>query len=268
MRDLDDLEGVAIDGRGYLYLITSHSRQSTQNKGREDPAREKLVRFRIEGDRIVDARVESGLKAALTKAHPLLARAAKVLDVKRHGGLNIEGLVFDQRKARLMVGFRTPQAAGRAVVAQIENPAGIFERREAPKIAPDLIRLDLDGEGIRGMVWDNKLRAFLIISRREIKDGRKRRFHLWSWSGDRKLPPRRIYVPDLHKLRKAEGITPVRWRGKKRFAAGERRRQPRQGQAQPLRAAEVLATQTTPRRGVIPPPGQKRTDEPTCSESS
>ena len=59
---LDDLEGVAIDRAGYLYAITSHSRNSA---GDEEAAREKLVRFRIQGNRVVEPKVVTGLKRAL-----------------------------------------------------------------------------------------------------------------------------------------------------------------------------------------------------------
>ena len=71
------------------YAITSFSRT---DEGFEKGNREKLVRFRVDGDRLVDGRVVRGLKRALTGRHPALARAAAVRDVKNGGGLNIESL--------------------------------------------------------------------------------------------------------------------------------------------------------------------------------
>ena len=47
---LDDLEGVALDRSGYLYAITSHSRDGD---GDEKKSRDKLLRFRIEGAEIL-----------------------------------------------------------------------------------------------------------------------------------------------------------------------------------------------------------------------
>ena len=44
---LDDLEGITIDKTGNLYAITSHSRDGD---GTEKKSRDKLVRFRVEGD--------------------------------------------------------------------------------------------------------------------------------------------------------------------------------------------------------------------------
>lgn len=60
--------------------------------GDEKKSREKLVRFRVEGERVVGPKVINGLKHALTMAHPVLAAAAQIRDVKDGGGLNIEGL--------------------------------------------------------------------------------------------------------------------------------------------------------------------------------
>ena len=81
--NLDDLEGLALDSLGYLYAITSHSRD---DDGDEKKNRDKLARFRIKADRVVDPVVVGGLKNALATAHPLLAAAAEIEDVKTSGG--------------------------------------------------------------------------------------------------------------------------------------------------------------------------------------
>jgi hypothetical protein len=47
---LDDLEGLALDRAGFVYGITSHSRD---DDGDEKKSRDKLVRFRVEGKRVV-----------------------------------------------------------------------------------------------------------------------------------------------------------------------------------------------------------------------
>ena len=70
---LDDLEGLAADRAGFVYAITSHSRDED---GDEKNSREKLVRFRVEGDRVVDPKVVDGLKRALATRNPVLAAAA------------------------------------------------------------------------------------------------------------------------------------------------------------------------------------------------
>ncbi len=55
-----------------------------------------------------------GLKPALVAAHPVLAAAAAIRDVKADGGLNIEALEISPDQQRLLIGFRSPllDAAG------------------------------------------------------------------------------------------------------------------------------------------------------------
>ena len=137
---LDDLEGLTADTMGFLYAVTSHSRS---DDGDEKKSRDKLVRFRIDGDRVREPVVVGGLKGALVAAHPLLASAAQVPDVKSGGGLNMEALEITPDRQRLLLGFRSPLQAGAAIVASIDNPSGIFDADQEPKISTDLVTLDL-----------------------------------------------------------------------------------------------------------------------------
>lgn len=198
---LDDLEGLTLDGQGRIYAITSHSRDGD---GDEKKSRDKLVRFRIEGDRVVDARVVQGLKPALTAAHPVLAAAAAVRDVKGEGGLNLEALEMapDQR---LLLGCRSPLLAGRAIIAVVENPAALFEAEEAPRVAPGLITLDLCGHGIRGLGWIPALNGYLVISGPVARE--QVQFRLWFWSGEPASAARPVTVPGLAGFEHAEGVT-------------------------------------------------------------
>lgn len=147
-RKLNDLEGTALDRWGHIYAITSHSRDGA---GGNKKSRNKLVRFRIEADRIAEPKVIKGLKPALLAAHPVLEAAAPIRDVKDDGGLNIEALAISPDSQHLLIGFRGPQLEQRAIIARVENPAAIFETGEPPRIASALITLDLGGNGIRGM---------------------------------------------------------------------------------------------------------------------
>ncbi|HWH84212.1 MAG TPA: DUF3616 domain-containing protein [Burkholderiaceae bacterium] len=199
---LDDLEGLAADREGFVYGITSHSRD---DGGDSKKSREKLVRFRVEGDRVRDPKVVDGLKKALTTQHPVLAAAALVRDVKGDGGLNIEALEITPDQTRLLIGLRSPLHDGRALVASIENPRAIFELSEEPRIAPALEELDLGGHGIRGMSYVPVLGAYLVISgpaSREPAD-----FALWRWSGVPGAAAQRMTVDGLRGFAKAEGVS-------------------------------------------------------------
>lgn len=210
--NLDDLEGLATDSRGFVYAITSHSRNS---KGEEKRSREKLLRFRIEGNRLTSPRSVNDLKRALTDRHPVLARASVITDVKGEGGFNIEALEFLEDQQQLMIGFRSPLDVGQALVAVIRNPAAMFEPGTVPEVSPELIRLDLGGHGLRGMSWMPSLRGYLLISGPVAKE--QTQFQLWFWSGQANAQPRRTEVDCLPGFEHAEGVTPAIIDGKTRI---------------------------------------------------
>ena len=201
---LDDLEGLALDRAGFVYAITSHSRE---DGGDEKKSRERLVRFRIEGNRVVKPKVVDGLKRAMTARHPVLAAAAKIRDVKTGGGLNIEALEISPDQQRLLIGFRSPLRDGRAIIASVENPSGIFEADEAPRIAAELEELDLDGHGIRGLSYVPSIGEYLVIGGPVSRQPAQ--FDLWLWNGQRGASARRVTVPGLQGFERAEGVSPA-----------------------------------------------------------
>ena len=191
---LDDLEGLAQDKSGYIYALTSHSRDGD---GDEKKPRNKLVRFRLEGGRVVSPMVVKGLKPALVAAHPVLAHAAEMRDVKNSGGLNIEALEISTgnltSQQRLLIGFRSPLLDGKAIIACVVNPSAIFDAGELPRIAAKLETLDLGGNGIRGMSYIPSLSGYLLIGGPVSRE--KVHFQLWFWSGKSGEPARRVTVP-------------------------------------------------------------------------
>jgi hypothetical protein len=209
---LDDLEGLALDRAGWVYAITSHSRN---DDGEEKKSRERLVRFRVDGHRVVEPRVVEGLKRALTATHPELASAAEVRDVKSGGGLNLEGLEISPDQQRLLIGFRSPLRDGRALIASLLNPSGIFEADEAPRLASDLIALDLGGHGIRGLSFVPALGGYLVISGPISREPGQ--FALWLWKDQPDGSVRRVSVAGLQGLERAEGVAPAAINGMARI---------------------------------------------------
>ncbi len=209
---LDDLEGLAVDGTGYVYGITSHSRDDT---GKQQEAREKLVRFRIEGNRVVDRKVVDGLKRSMTMKFPVLAASAKQRDAKTGDGFNIEGLAISADQRRLLVGFRSPLQDACAIVASVDNVAAVFDAGEAPRLSSRLDMLDLDGHGIRGLSYIPSLRGYLVIGG-PVASGREQ-FELWFWSGQAGAKAGRVTVPGLPGFRRAEGVSAVTIDGAERI---------------------------------------------------
>ncbi len=199
---LDDLEGLALDRAGLVYAITSHSRD---DGGNEKKSRERLVRFRIDGGKVVDPEVFGGLKNALSARHPVLEAAAQIRDVKVGGGLNIEALEVSPDQAALLIGFRSPLHDGRALIAIVENPSAMFDSDEAPRIAAVLEELNLGGHGIRGLAYVRALGAYLVIGGPASREAAG--FDLWLWSGQRGAQARRVKIPALEGLARAEGVS-------------------------------------------------------------
>lgn len=209
---LDDLEGLAIARSGYIYAVTSHSRD---DQGEQKKSREKLVRFKVEGQRVRAPVVFKGLKPALVAAHPVLARAAAVREVKSGGGLNIEALAITADQQRLLLGFRGPLLDGRAIICAIDNPAELFDDRAPPRIGPTLVTLDLGGGGIRGLCHVPALDGYLLIGgpvSREPLDCR-----LWFWSGAADAPARAVTLRGGQTVGHAEGVCPALIDGEQRI---------------------------------------------------
>ncbi|MDP2794279.1 MAG: DUF3616 domain-containing protein [Sulfurisoma sp.] len=209
---LDDLEGITTDSAGFIHAITSHSRN---NDGEEKKSREKLIRFRIEGNRAIAPVVIRGLKAALTAAHPVLATAAEIIDVKAEGGLNIEALEMTPDGQHLLIGFRSPLLDRRALIASIENPIDLFESGASPRISTQLNTLDLGGHGIRGISYISALGGYLVISGPVTKE--QAQFQLWFWNDLKTDPPRRVTVPGIAGFEHAEGVSPAVVDGQQRI---------------------------------------------------
>lgn len=202
-RKLDDLEGLDVDNDDTFYAVTSHSRSK---KGRK-PNREKLIRFKVEGQRITNPSVYGGLKDGLTAKFPVLRIAADVADVKNQNGFNIEGLSFNRDKDKMLIGFRGPVVDEKAMIVELENLSDLFEKGSAPQLGDNPIYLELGGQGIRGMKYDSRLDGYLIISGPVKKISEP--FYLWFWSGDPSQKPKRVSVDGVKDFERAEGITQV-----------------------------------------------------------
>ena len=200
--NMEDLEGLSIDSLGFLYAVTSHSRD---DEGDKKKPREKLARFRIEDDRVVEPVVVSGLKQALVEAHPVLAAAALVLQAKSGNGFNIEALEITPDRQRLLIGFRSPLQGGHALIASVENPTAIFEADASPQVSSRLQTLDLGGQGIRGLSYVSSLNGYLVVGGPTAREGTA--FTLWFWSGKPEAPARRVTIAGLPDIARAEGVS-------------------------------------------------------------
>ena len=195
--DVTDLEGITSDGDRF-YVVGSQSK-------RRGVAGDGLVRFRFDpqNKRTYDVERIQGLKGWLADHVPELKGTARILGDK---ALNIEGLAWDPAGKRLLLGLRAPVVDGNALVIPLkfQDAAGPFSIANL-RVDGGIIRLPLEGAGVRSLEYDAVARAFRVITGAGLND-EDRDFRIVEWKGDASpasLPVIATFSRDL----KPEGIT-------------------------------------------------------------
>ena len=209
-RRLNDLEALARDNEGFIYALTSHSRN---RKGQRSPDREHLMRFKIQGGDVLGLTSYNNLTQVLesdTKLHDLIRERTKA-EVSFEE-INIEGMAFDPVKKRLVLGFRDPEFNNMALVAFISNPKDVFEHNTKPEF-DEVAVLDIGGGGIRSLNYDPVLKNYVIAN--EVKDETGEKFsQLWTWSGNPTDEPHKISLPNLQHITNVEAVDSITVNGK------------------------------------------------------
>jgi hypothetical protein len=136
---------------------------------------------------------DSAVIATLTAASNL-GRATDATLPPLAAGTNIEGLAWLPTAARpnqLLIGFRNPLQAGKAIVVSLLNADAVVAGVSAQFGEATL--LDLGGLGIRGMAWSPAHDAVLLIGGPQTDAAGP--FRLFKWSGAAADPP--IAVGDI-----------------------------------------------------------------------
>src|SRR5262245_47556733 len=206
---VEDPEGITSDGT-YYYIIGS---QSSEKAG----DRNALVRFAFDaGSQTVrNAETMTNLRGFLMTNLPELNTGKKASE----GGLNIEGIAWDFKRGRWLLGLRSPLSRdGNAMLAAIKlrNPSGPFSIDNLQLAEPNLITLNLgSGLGVRDINFDPESNSFMIISGAP-EHMEKTQFALWEWSGEPSGSESSLRKDtDLDPKLKPEGITHVELGGKK-----------------------------------------------------
>jgi len=141
-----DPEGLTTDGR-HVYVVDSQSRGKPGSGAG-------LVRFRFDtGRRVVQgAEAIQGLSEILAAA--LREARATGGKTKKKAPLNIEGIAWDTKGGRLLLGLRAPLDGRQAMLipVRLRDASGPFAAANLAAEQP--IRLDLGGDGIRGIEAD------------------------------------------------------------------------------------------------------------------
>jgi hypothetical protein len=107
--------------------------------------------------------------------------------------LNIEGLAWDPREKRLLLGLRAPVAGSDALVIplRLRNADGPFTSENLVVEGQGAIKMPLGGAGLRSLEFDPVTRRFMVVSGAALND-ETAEFRLLEWSGDASNAPREI----------------------------------------------------------------------------
>ena len=174
--DVTDLEGMTHDGTS-VYVVGSQSKKTGFDG-------DGLVRFRFNAAARTVEGVEriQGLKQWL---------AANVAELKGSGSvigdaaLNIEGLAWDPKRERLLLGLRAPVVDGQSLIVplQFKNRSDGFRAENLVVESGKAIRLPLNGAGIRSIEYDTPSDTFRVITGAGL-DKENRDFRVVEWAGD------------------------------------------------------------------------------------
>ena len=176
-KNIRDLEGLTNDRKGHIFAITSYS---TNKSHKRKKARENLVRFEYHNGKIEHVMLYHTLLHDLSLLHPTFKKAIDdEKSISRKKQINIEALTYDKKRDSLLIGFRAPLINKKSAIAVLKNPNRIFDRGEKAHFS-DLILLDLQGKGIRGMAWDEKKQGYWITAG-NVGSRKHQGFELWFW---------------------------------------------------------------------------------------
>jgi len=168
-----DPEGITSDGT-WVYVAGSLSRGTGAS----------LARFRFDAAKGAASGAESmtGLESLLRAAVPELAAdgGGGKKKKKAEDALNIEGLAWDPKGGRLLLGIRSPVVGGSALVVpvRLKDPSRPLAADNIAVEAP--LRVDLGGSGFRGFEYDPAAGAFQIVAGHPTG---ARDFRIVTWDG-------------------------------------------------------------------------------------
>ena len=173
--DVTDLEGITHDGASYFVVGSQSKATGFDGDG--------LVRFRFNAStkRVEHVERIKGLKAWLAASvTELEGTASRIGDTV----LNIEGLAWDPKRERLLLGLRAPLVDGQALIVPLrfKDQSAPFRVENLAIDAGGAIRLPLNGAGIRSIEYDETSSAFRIITGAGLNK-KDKEFRIVEWTG-------------------------------------------------------------------------------------
>jgi hypothetical protein len=169
-----DLEGITTDG-SHFYVVGSQSKSKSDELAG-------LVRFKFDpqSQRVEGVETVNGLKRFLATN---VAELRGMEEIKyKDGGINVEGVAWDARGGRLLLGLRSPIVDGHALVVplKLRDPRGAFSYDNLEVDGAKAIRLPLGGAGVRSIEYDERRKCFSVITG-AAANSEQTDFKIWEW---------------------------------------------------------------------------------------
>ncbi len=215
---VNDMEDVAWDKKGKTaFVLVSGSKNSSDERKAK---REKLLQLTSDaGTGQFTGKEVPAFKDQIVTAFPELKPSVESDSGAGgdQGTFNMEGLAFvpgaNLQSDKLLFGFRSPTHGNDAIVITAKNPHQIFDTNAKAQFEKTPHHLDLHGQGIRGLCYDEERKGCWIVSGESANaeavahEGWK----LWFW--DMKMPPVEKTI-EKGGLKNAEAVCRMSLRGK------------------------------------------------------
>lgn len=170
-KGVEDMEALTSNGN-IVYAITSHTPSRT---AKAEAQREQLIRFRFNEGIMEELSFYGNLKADLEFQFPeIFKKSLFNLD-----SMNIEALAYEKETNTLLIGFRAPIFNSQAIIIGIANIEACMSEGEKPQFTKPIL-LNLGGDGLRDMVYDDEKGGFWLIA--GSSSDRESTFKLWFWN--------------------------------------------------------------------------------------
>lgn len=212
---INDLEGVAIDREGNLFLTTSHSYAKGEDPKKPDPARAVLLKTSREGHvinatkklrEIIRGLFKSKLGGLAKNPVPEYTNEAQKLEI-----MQIEGLAIDKDN-RIYLGFRAPLVDEQYALVLRTSAEQIFtDNPQFESFLLDLRRPDGSKYGIVSLDYDAQNNRMIVLGN-STKHYTTWSPVIWSWEvGDpRIIQPTEAFQGEIFSLKAAPGSRPAK----------------------------------------------------------
>lgn len=214
---IDDLEGLTLaeaGGRRYVFAVSSLYLKKGKKKEPATVPPSGLLRIAVNADGSLQAENMAGFRAWLLERAPELASAAGL--EPDDGGLNIEGLAWDEKRQALLLGVRTPVPQGKPLLlpVKIKNLSGPWTPDNLELLPPLRLTIPVyEGEqGVRSIEFIAERGTFMLVLGK-TGDHSDAPFALYEWDGQDAGALKRLPYAFAKKM-KPEGLAGGKLGGK------------------------------------------------------